>query len=222
MELFNPRDIGIAAWIVIGLLLAMSVLSLAVILSRAWAFRQAGRQTRRYAPELARLLRQGKLQEALETSREVAFHRSPLAQVLPVGLAEWREWRESGSGQDPDVAASAAERALRYATEDCLGALRRGLPVLATIGATAPFVGLFGTTVGIINCFKLMATSGSNSLLAISAGIAEALVTTAFGLVVAVPAVWFYNAFLGRVEALRVELDRAGYQLVNHLVKTVR
>ncbi len=218
MDLLNPKDIGGVAWGVIATLLLMSMASLSIILNRSWAFRQAMRQTRRYAPELARLVKLGKLAEAVEASRAPVFRRSPLAQVLPVGLAEWRAWWDA-SNQDADAAAVATQRALQYATEDCLGQLRWGLSVLATIGSTAPFVGLFGTTAGIINAFRMMATTGNNTMLVISSGISEALITTAFGLLVAVPAVWFYNAFLGRIESLRVELDRSGYQLVNHLLK---
>ena len=95
--------------------------------------------------------------------------------------------------------------------------MRRGLSVLATIGSTAPFVGLFGTTFGIIHAFEAMSLTGSSSMGAISAGISEALVTTAFGLFVAIPAVWAYNGFLGKLEVLRMELERGRFLLLEQL-----
>jgi biopolymer transport protein TolQ len=108
-------------------------------------------------------------------------------------------------------------QALEFASLVRVADLRRGLSVLATIGATAPFVGLFGTTFGIINAFRAIAITGSTNMAVISSGVSEALITTAFGLVVAVPAVWAYNAFLGRVQSFQVELDRGRYVLLSYL-----
>ena len=100
-----------------------------------------------------------------------------------------------------------------------LADLKRGLSGLATIGSTAPFVGLFGTTFGIINAFSGMALTGSGGIAAISAGIAEALITTAFGLFVAVPAVWAYNYFAGKVEGFNVEMDNSSSELLDYFIK---
>ena len=97
--------------------------------------------------------------------------------------------------------------------------MKRGLSGLATIGSTAPFVGLFGTTFGIINAFSGMALTGSGGIAAISAGIAEALITTAFGLFVAVPAVWAYNYFAGKVEGFNVEMDNSSSELLDYFIK---
>ena len=97
--------------------------------------------------------------------------------------------------------------------------LKRGLSGLATIGATAPFVGLFGTTVGIINAFKGMASAKSAGLSSVAGGISEALVTTAFGLFVAVPAVWAYNIFTGKVEAFGIEMTNSSSELLDYFVK---
>ena len=96
---------------------------------------------------------------------------------------------------------------------------KRGLGGLATIGATAPFIGLFGTVVGIINAFRGMAITGSGGLGAVSAGIAEALVTTALGLFVAIPAVWLYNYFLNRVERFQIEMANSSSELVDFFIK---
>ena len=91
--------------------------------------------------------------------------------------------------------------------------------VLATIGSTAPFVGLFGTTIGIINAFTGMKTEETAGIAAVAGGIAEALVTTAFGLFVAVPAVWAYNAFTNRVETFTVEMDNSSSELIDYFLK---
>jgi biopolymer transport protein ExbB/biopolymer transport protein TolQ len=102
-----------------------------------------------------------------------------------------------------------------------LAELKKGLAILATVGATAPFVGLLGTTMGIVNAFTGMAVTGSGGLAAISAGIAEALITTAFGLFVAIPAVWFYNYFQTRIEAVTVEMTYTAKELIDFLIKSV-
>ena len=97
--------------------------------------------------------------------------------------------------------------------------LKRGLSGLATIGATAPFVGLFGTTVGIINAFKDMSSAKAAGLSAVAGGISEALVTTAFGLFVAVPAVWAYNIFTNKVEAFSIEMTNSSSELIDYFIK---
>ena len=97
--------------------------------------------------------------------------------------------------------------------------LKRGLSGLATIGATAPFVGLFGTTVGIINAFKGMSSEKTAGLSAVAGGISEALVTTAFGLFVAVPAVWAYNYFTNKVEAFAIEMTNSSSELIDYFIK---
>jgi biopolymer transport protein ExbB/biopolymer transport protein TolQ len=97
--------------------------------------------------------------------------------------------------------------------------LKRGLSSLATIGATAPFVGLFGTTVGIINAFAGMSEAQTAGLAAVAGGISEALVATALGLFVAVPAVWAYNAFTNSVEAFEIEMTNSSSELLDYFVK---
>ena len=99
--------------------------------------------------------------------------------------------------------------------------LKRGLGVLATVGATAPFVGLLGTTMGIVNAFTGMAASGSGGLSAISAGVAEALITTAFGLIVAIPAVWAYNYFQTKIDNLTAEMTYTSKEMIDYLIKSV-
>ena len=97
--------------------------------------------------------------------------------------------------------------------------LKRGLGGLATIGSTAPFVGLFGTVMGILNAFKEISTQKATGLGAVAGGISEALVTTAFGLLVAIPAVMMFNYLTGRVEAFDVEMDNSSSELIDYFLK---
>ena len=114
---------------------------------------------------------------------------------------------------------NSAERAVEREMLMTIVDLKRGLGVLATVGATAPFVGLLGTTMGIVNAFTGMAASGSGGLSAISAGIAEALITTAFGLMVAIPAVWMFNYFNSKLEAFDVEMGNSSSELIDYFLK---
>jgi biopolymer transport protein ExbB/biopolymer transport protein TolQ len=210
--------LGGIAWGVIGTLLVMSVLSIAITVERWWTYGVATRQSRRCAPELARLLKQGKLDAALETARSRGAARSHLAHMLAAGLQEWGDRR---GDDDRDYALEATRLAAQHAAEGELAELRQRLTALATIGSTAPFVGLFGTTFGIINAFSKMGHAGAGGFAEISTGISEALVTTAFGLFVAIPAIWAYNSFSARLSVFETELARSRYQLVVLLEKSV-
>jgi biopolymer transport protein ExbB/biopolymer transport protein TolQ len=213
-------NMGGVAWGVVIILAGMSVYSIAVMIERLYTYYQATQQSRRYAPEVARFLKQGKIKEAIDASRGPAVKHSHLAKVLVVGLQEWQYQQEMGEAdKDKDAAVDAAKRAIQRATAVNLSDLKRGLTGLATIGSTAPFVGLFGTTFGIISAFHGMSVTGSGGLAAVSAGISEALITTAFGLFVAVPAVWFYNYFAGRVEGFNVEMDNSSSELLDYFIK---
>ena len=152
------RNMGLVAWGVVIVLLIMSIYSIAVMVERAWTYSQATKQSRMYAPEVARFLKQGKIKEAIEASRGKQVKHSHLAKVLVVGLQEWQYQQELGETEkDREAAVDAAKRAIQRATAVNLADLKRGLSGLATIGSTAPFVGLFGTTFGIINAFSSMA-----------------------------------------------------------------
>ena len=214
------EHMGGVAWGVVIVLFIMSMWSIAVMIERYWTFKKATDQSRAYAPKVANLLKQGKLKEAIDNSHSQAVKYSHLAKVLGAGLQEWQYQQESGeAAKDKEAAVDAAKRAVQRASAVNMADLKRGLSGLATIGATAPFVGLFGTTFGIINAFSGMALTGSGGIAAISAGIAEALITTAFGLFVAVPAVWAYNYFTGRVEGFGVEMDNSSSELLDYFIK---
>lgn len=214
------EHMGGVAWGTVITLLIMSIYSIAIMFERYYTYNKATKQSRKYAPEVARFLKQGKIKEAIDISDGKQFKMSHLARVLKPGLQEWQYQLESGEVEkDRESAVEAAKRAIQRATAVNLADLKRGLSGLATIGATAPFVGLFGTTFGIINAFSGMALTGSGGIAAISAGIAEALITTAFGLFVAVPAVWAFNYLNGKVESFTVEMDNSSSELLDYFIK---
>ena len=214
------EHMGVVAWGTVITLTIMSIYSIGVMIERQYTFSKATKQSRKYAPSVARFLKQGKIKEAIDASRGAEVKHSHLAKVLVVGLQEWQYQHELGEDEaDKEAAVDAAKRAIQRATAVNLSDMKRGLGALATIGSTAPFVGLFGTTFGIINAFQGMAMTGSGGIGAVSAGIAEALVTTAYGLFVAVPAVWAYNYFSGKVEGFNVEMDNSSSELLDYFIK---
>jgi biopolymer transport protein ExbB/biopolymer transport protein TolQ len=135
------------------------------------------------------------------------------------GLQEYQFQQESGASLSREDLVDTVRRAIQRASALTANDLKKGVAALATIGATAPFVGLLGTVVGIITAFQGIAATGSGGLGAVSAGISEALVETALGLVVAIPAVWFYNYLTGRIEYFNVEMDNSSSELLDYFIK---
>jgi biopolymer transport protein ExbB/biopolymer transport protein TolQ len=123
------------------------------------------------------------------------------------------------STEIPGEEIEASKRALERAEAIVHAELKRGVSSLATIGSTAPFVGLFGTVVGIINAFKGIATEKAAGLGAVAGGISEALVATAIGLFVAIPAVWVFNYFTNKIEAFDVEMGNSSSELIDYFLK---
>jgi biopolymer transport protein ExbB/TolQ len=200
------------------LLIIMSVYSLTVAIERWIFFSKAKKQSVAFAKLVTLHLKQDKLQEAIDSSKK--YKQSHLARVVSAGLYEFQHDVTSGSanivGHDPiEAAERAIERESLMATAD----MRRGLSGLATIGTTAPFIGLFGTVIGIINAFRGMAMTGSGGIAAVSTGIAEALVTTALGLFVAIPAVWLFNIFTNKIERFQVEMSNSASELIDYFIK---
>jgi biopolymer transport protein ExbB/TolQ len=150
-----------------------------------------------------------------------------IPRVLGAGISEYNRGREALRSAGPHDVGSfdlveAINRALDRATLRVMADLRRGLSGLATVASSAPFVGLLGTVLGIITAFQLMATSGSGGLASVSAGISEALITTAFGLLVAIPALMMYNYLTNRVEEMSVDIADASNELVDFFLKEGR
>jgi biopolymer transport protein ExbB/TolQ len=212
------QHMGMTARAVNFVMLIMSIFSLSVMIERFMTYRRAKKQSRAYAPKVAKLLKDGKIQDAIKISSGKDVKNSHLAKVLLAGLQEYEYQKETG-GQSRDDMMEAAHRAIERATALNLIDLKRGLSGLGTVGATAPFVGLFGTVAGIINAFRGMALTGSGGIGAVSAGIAEALVATAFGLFVAIPAVWAFNYLTTRVEGFTVEMDNSASELIDYMAK---
>ncbi len=175
----------------------------------------AKKQSRAFAPAVAGALREGKLDEAIKIADR--YKKSHLAKVVVAGLQEFQAHQASTEISGEEVEAS--KRALERSEAIVHAELKRGVSSLATIGSTAPFVGLFGTVVGIINAFKEMATQKTPGIGAIAGGISEALVTTAIGLFVAVPAVWMFNYFTGRIDAFDVEMGNSSSELIDYFLK---
>ncbi len=208
-------QMGWLARAVVIILFIMSAWSLGVMIDRVLAFNAARAQSRSFAPAVAGALKNGNLDEAIKIGDR--FGKSHLAKVVVAGLQEFRAHNQSSEISGETIEAS--KRALERAEAIVHAELKRGVSTLATIGSSAPFVGLFGTVVGIINAFKGIASEKSTGLGAVAGGISEALVTTAIGLVVAIPAVWAYNYFAGRVEAFDVEMGNSSSELVDYFIK---
>jgi biopolymer transport protein ExbB/biopolymer transport protein TolQ len=195
------------------LLFVESIWSLAVMIDRYLYFNAARKQSREFAPKVAGALKDAKLDEAIKIADR--SKKSHLAEVVTAGLQEFR----SSGGVATEETIESSSRALDRAEAIVHAKLKKGLAVLATIGATAPFVGLFGTVCGILNAFQSIATQKTSGIGAVAGGISEALVTTAFGLLVAIPAVMAFNYFTGRVESFDVEMDNSSSELIDYFIK---
>jgi biopolymer transport protein ExbB/TolQ len=219
---FAPLDLwhnmGTLVKGVVIVLFIESIWSLAVIIDRALYFQAAKKQSREFAPRVAGALKEAKLDEAIKVADR--NKKSHLAEVVTAGLQEFRNYGSGGAISEEQIESS--QRALERSEAIVHAKLKRGLGGLATIGSTAPFIGLFGTVVGILHAFQQIATQKTSGIGAVAGGISEALVTTAFGLLVAIPAVMTFNYFTGKVEAFDVEMDNSSSELVDYFIKQSR
>jgi biopolymer transport protein ExbB/biopolymer transport protein TolQ len=183
-------------------LLLCSIVSVAVAIERWWAIVRAARARRQVHPLVLRAATPGNVGEARAVVR---MSGSPYTSVYEAVLTQG----------DAESRARLAERRDAASVRD----LRRYVWLLGTIGSLAPFIGLFGTVVGIINAFTGIAQSGSGGLAAVSAGISEALITTAFGILVAVPAVMAFNYFTTRLERFQIEMSNSSAELLDFFLK---
>jgi biopolymer transport protein ExbB/biopolymer transport protein TolQ len=209
MELWNQMG-GLAKAVVLVLLI-QSVWSIGVMIERFLMYRAARKQSEAFVPEVTEALKNDNIQGAIDLAE--GSQKSHLAKVLVAGLKEFQA--HEASDRIPGEKVEASRRALQRATAVGVEEFKRGLGGLATIGSTAPFVGLFGTTVGIINAFAGMSAAEDTGLAAVAGGISEALVATAFGLFVAIPAVWMYNYFTGKIDSFVVEMDNSSSELID-------
>jgi biopolymer transport protein ExbB/TolQ len=211
--------------VVAGVLAIMSVYSLGVVAERLFTFARANGASRKFAEALPELLKGGKFQEAIDLAK--AQKKGHLPRVLGLALGEYQNGLEAMKAHGPkdvgnfDIIA-AVNRAVERSSLRTVNELRRGLGALATIGSTAPFVGLLGTVWGIIKAFQKMAIEGGGGLGTVSGAIAEALINTAFGLLVAIPAVMFFNNLTNRVEEMQVDITDSATELVDFFMKEGR
>jgi biopolymer transport protein ExbB/biopolymer transport protein TolQ len=204
---------------VIVILIILSIWSLYVSVERVIMFSKARKQSLLFARQATEHLKNDRPQAAIDAASK--YPQSHLARVVSAGLQSFQyESQTSPLGQQEIVEAAtrAVERATLLTTSD----LKRGIGSLATIATITPFIGLFGTVIGIINAFTGMALAGSGGIGAVSAGIAEALVATAFGLGVAIPAAWMFNYFTNKLERLQIEMSNSASELVDFFMKRQR
>jgi biopolymer transport protein ExbB/TolQ len=217
VEMFE--SMGPTAMAIAAVLFIMSFWSVGVAIERIYTYSQASKQSKMYAPLVAKHLKEGRLKEAIALSSSKEYRYSHLAKVVLAGLQEYQFQQETGANLSREDLLDTVRRSIQRATALTQNDLKKGVTSLATIGATAPFVGLLGTVVGVINAFVGIAATGSGGIGAVSAGIAEALVETALGLFVAIPAVWFYNYLSGRLEYFNVEMDNSSSEMVDYFIK---
>jgi len=213
-ELWGTMSWGAKA--VVLLLLIMSIYSIWVMVERFITFQKAKGRSLKLLGALSNVLTKGDYQQAIDITKK--YKDSHLAKVIAAGLLEFEAARRDKRAIDPEVPLEAARQGMDRTAMITVAELKENLGVLATIGATAPFVGLFGTVIGIIHAFQKMATSGGG-IASVSAGIAEALITTAFGLFVAIPAVWAYNYFQNRIDRFTVEMSNSGSEMAIYFLK---
>jgi len=204
IERIKSAMVGLGASWVLWLMLALSVVSLAIMLERGWLYWSLRDDIATLMRDLGRFLRGGDLEGARQR-----LEQSPSAEaaVVIAGIVE------------ADLGPDAAEEAMAGASALQRTKLERRLAYLGTLGNNAPFIGLLGTVIGILNAFQQIATQKSSGIGAVAGGISEALVTTAFGLLVAIPAVMTFNYFTGKVEAFDVEMDNSSSELIDYFIK---
>ena len=213
------RHAGPFARGIVFVLLAMSFFSLTIAITKLLMIQKSSSATRKFAPQFSRAIQEEQLDQAITLAEK--NQTSHVARVLGGALQEVKQLlRDRATITAADI--NSAERAVERQMLIMLSEFKRGLGVLATVGSTSPFVGLLGTTMGIVTAFAAINAGGaSGGLAGISKGISEALITTALGLFVAIPAVWFYNYFTTKIENLTVEMTYTSKELIDYLIKSV-
>ena len=215
---FTPQALwaatGTPVRIVLVILVLMAVWCFYVAIERTITLSKARKQSRELAEAVAGPLSNSDAATALEACRQEAFALSYLGHMLSAGLTEF-------TGRRDKFGIEAAERALDRVSITEAQSLRKGMNILATTGSTAPFVGLVGTIFGIINAFQMMGEAGGGDLGAISSGIAEALITTAIGIAVAIIGVWLFNYFNGKIDEITDDMSVSVQELLDWCEKQI-
>jgi biopolymer transport protein ExbB/TolQ len=206
------RSMGTLCHGVVIVLGIMFVRSLSVAAGRARRYRLAREQSRAYITKTAVPFRDGRLEEAIVLAEQ--NKRSHIARVVAAGLLDFQA---TPQGMPEQHVIEGVKRSLERSSAETTEEMKRGLSGIATIAATAPFVGLFGTVIGILNAFRNIDASQATSIRVIAGPISEALLTTAIGLSVAVPAVWCYNLLTNQMDAFGVEMQNCALELLSYL-----
>jgi len=211
------QAMGAVAKTVAIILIILSVITVYLFIERMFTFGKAKKRSKDIAPRLANMLKKGQIQEALALSDKKENRGSHLARVTAAGIHEFMEGQQANLSFEEQVetAQRGCERASTIFTQE----LRRGMSTLATIATSSPFIGLFGTIFGIINAFRGMALTGSGGIGAVASGIAEALITTAFGIGVAILALWCYNILTNRTDIYGAEMSNTTSQIVDFFIR---
>jgi biopolymer transport protein ExbB/TolQ len=215
MEMWHAM--GYVAKAVAIILISLSIITLYLFVERQLVFARAKRKSKQLAPKLAALLKEGKIQEALTLSSKKEYKGSHLARVTSAGIKEFLEGGEHGLTIEGQI--ETAQRGCDRASNIFMQEIKRGMTIMATVATSSPFIGLFGTIAGIINAFRGMALTGSGGIGAVAGGIAEALVTTAFGIGVAIIALWCYNGLNSKTDVIDAEMDNAASEIVDFFVR---
>ncbi len=204
-------------------MLGMSIYMVYVGIERFIVYRKATKQSYSFVLALKDYLAKRRLDDALKAA---GTHRaSPVATVVESGLVAYKQGRDALEEAGPDDVGEfdlvdSVNRALERVKEREISGLRKGLGGMATVASIAPFVGLFGTVLGIINAFELLKSGGGMEV--IGPGIAEALVSTAFGLIVAIPAAMLFNYYTGRVETMSVDINDVSSEFIDYVLREGR
>jgi biopolymer transport protein ExbB len=218
-------EMGLFAKIIIVVLVLQFVIASALGIERLIVYMKAKSQSVSYIMQLRNFLNEHKLEEAVAAARQ--HSGSPIAKVVGAGMSEYVRGLEALQEEGPDDVGDfdlvdAVNRQMERAKERETANLKRGLTMIATTGSTAPFVGLLGTVVGIINSFQGLSGDGGGGLSAVAGGISEALFATAVGLLVAIPAVMLYNAYNARVESFGIDMNDVASELIDFVLKEGR
>ena len=212
------QAMGLVARSVSIILIALSIVSLYLFIERQLTFKRATTSSKLLAPKLAELIKAGQLKEALALASKKDNKGSHLARVTAAGIQDFLSGKEANLNLDEQI--NSAERGCERAAVLFNQDLKKGLNILATIATSAPFIGLFGTISGIINAFRSMSLTGSGGIGAVASGISEALVTTAFGIAVAIIALWCFNLLNSKIEVYDAEMSNTSSQVVDFFIRS--
>ena len=210
-------EMGTIARSVALILMFLSVVAIYLFIERQIVFFRARSKSKAVAPKLADLLKKGQVQDALTLSSKKENKGSHLARVTAAGIKEFLEGQQAHLSLEEQI--ETAQRGCERASNIFSQELKRGLNTMATIATSSPFIGLFGTIFGIINAFRGMAVTGSGGIGAVSQGIAEALITTAVGIGVAIIALWCYNFLSTKIEVYGTEMSNTSSEIVDFFVR---